>query len=82
MFFDGASKWDDWMHTKFQADLEDSGKSSLDGEGRQNYLEDGPDRWIVRDTAMGPRGSSRLINASGAMRLIAPYVRRRLIEVL
>ena len=82
MYFDGASKWDDWMHSKFGADAEIDGKSSLDGEGRQSYLRDGPGREIVRETAMGPRGSSRLINASGAMRLIAPYVRRRLIEVL
>lgn len=82
MFFDGAAKWDEWQMRKFEADAEIDGKSSLDGEGRQSYLRDGPGREIVRETAMGPRGSSRLINASGAMRLIAPYVRRRLIEVL
>lgn len=82
LYYDGASKGDDefWgkvkQFRKWQAG-EQSGPAQL--EARLNNL---PDVSVTREREFGPAGTGRMIEKSGALRMIAPYVRRRLVEVL
>lgn len=82
LYFDGVAKWDEWQSAKFGRELDTQGAATMDtADSRAGYLLEGPDPDAIRQMAMGPRGSQRLIRTSGALMLIAPYVRRRIVTV-
>lgn len=82
LYYDGVSKGDYefWSKVKqfrkWQAEPQ-AGPSQL--EARLNNL---PDVSVTREREFGPAGTGRMIEKSGALRMIAPYARRRLVEVL
>lgn len=82
MFYDGISKGDVYFWSKADRYAEFVDWTKSDSAG---YVESSPDNLhtgrIRREREMGPRGTNRLIDRSGALRMIAPYVSRRLVQV-
>ena len=84
LHFDGISKGD--VHFWSKADRH-AAMADYTLSDSANYVKSGPDSGFLggdirQAREQGPRGTNRLIDRSGAMRMIAPYVRRRLVEVL
>lgn len=90
MFYDGVTRGDAAYWEKVsavtaawtrEADGETVGADSSSALNRTpgaEFWQRGPDD---HDRTRGPAGTERMVERSGAMRMIAPYVRRRLVEV-
>ena len=83
LHFDGISKGDVFFWSKADRIAEMTDWTQSDSPGYVKSLPDNLQSGKIREhREQGPRGTNRLIDRSGAMRMIAPYVRRRLVEVL
>lgn len=82
LYFDGSSKGDDEFWGKVKQYRKQVLGPQATTPAYQSLMQNTPDVAVTEDREIGPAGTGRMIEKSGALRMIAPYVRRRLVAVL